>query len=385
MRVGFYAWNLFQIQHAAQIIDRLPGSTIIFHERNRTAAADVLGHPTVAHLAGRAAVFRGTEIARAEADLDALVFQTAFPGIGAFRRPLLVGLQYSMAKERHQYGIWRGLADLTLVYGGYSAERLRHFTPVAEVGNPRFDDPALIPCADLSRLIPGFRPDRPTLVYLPTWGELSSIPDFGDAVTALGRDYNVFAQPHHLAARIESRRAVRAVKSVMGASQELVPDVGEVIQAADLVLSDFSGAIFDALLFGKPVVLLQSAKAAGNGAKLGPESIELARRHEIGPVVDDPADLAKTVADVLSGHRDYSAANARLRKHCFAITAGSAEAAARAIADSIVHRPARPPYQDYLNGLLRDPAVLRRLPGAHSPGGLVSRTARRLLGGFIQR
>lgn len=355
MRIGFYAWNLFQIQHVAALLRRLDRASLFFHARNGTDVDAILQHPTVADIAGRAEILHDHDIASLDQQLDALVFQTLFPGIERLTQPRLIALQYSMAKERHQYGAWRAIADLNLVYGPWSAERIAPFGPVAQVGNPRWSDHFDTPLPALSDFIPDFDATRRTLLYLPTWEELSSIDEFAPAVAALKSEYNVLFAPHHNSRHFESERTAVALEAITGSAATSLPlDVGHLIRASDVILSDFSGAIFDALLFEKPVLLLQSDALSKAGRKFGPESIEFQRRDEIGPVVERPEDLSRGVEDLLGGRLNYTAAHRRLRNDCFAAGRESADLAVAALETGLYGRSRRPMYQIYIGELCRE-------------------------------
>lgn len=358
MRLGFYAWNLFQIQHVAALLRRLDEASLFFHARSGTDVDAILKHPTVADVADRAEVLRDRDIPSLDRRLDALVFQTLFPGIETLEQPCLIGLQYSMAKERHQYGAWRAIADLNLVYGPWSAERVAPFSPVVQVGNPRWSDHFDAPIPSLLDLNPNFDSSKRTLLYLPTWEELSSLDEFAEAIAALREDYNLLFAPHHNSRRFESERTAAAMRAICGNTATVTSfDVGHLIRASDVVLSDFSGAIFDAILFEKPVLLLQSDALNKIGRKFGPESIEFQRREEIGPVVERPEDLPRRLDDLLSGRLDYAAAHQCLRQECFAATRDSADLAIAAMRQSLEAPPARSIHQIYIAELCRESQV----------------------------
>lgn len=355
MRLGFYAWNLFQIQHVVALLRRLDEASLFFHARSGTDVDAILKHPTVADVADRAEVLRDRDIPSLDRRLDALVFQTLFPGIETLEQPCLIGLQYSMAKERHQYGAWRAIADLNLVYGPWSAERVAPFSPVVQVGNPRWSDHFDAPIPSLLDLNPNFDSSKRTLLYLPTWDELSSLDEFAEAIAALREDYNLLFAPHHNSRRFESERTAAAMRAICGNTATVTSfDVGHLIRASDVVLSDFSGAIFDAILFEKPVLLLQSDALNKIGRKFGPESIEFQRREEIGPVVERPEDLPGRLDDLLSGRLDYTAAHRRLRQDCFAATRESAGLAAEALLNTFQDPPDRSVHQIYIAELCRE-------------------------------
>src|SRR5690606_26555140 len=90
--------------------------------------------------------------------------------------------------------------DHGLVYGAYSAAVIGQMCRVSEVGNPRFD-PLVEGRLDrdvLERISRKLDPRKPTVVYQPTWGDLSTGTDFSPALAELAEEFNVVAKPHHM-------------------------------------------------------------------------------------------------------------------------------------------------------------------------------------------
>ena len=297
-------------------------------------------------------VINPTDLAERDGALAAVVCPNPIAGMEYLQRTQCIGMQYSMAKDRYVNGPWRAMFDMTMTYGRYSAERIASFCPTRMVGNPRFDrwfsDSEKCPKAEIE--LDG---SRPTVLYLPTWGEFSSMDLFLDAVIGLSTTYNVLIKVHHKTDIHESRRkdalAQQELVQYFGAMDDLLP----LLDAADLILSDYSGAIFDALYVRKPVVLLQSDPKSVLGKKFGYESIEYARRDEIGPVVSSPENLAATVSSVVSGSTDFLSRNENLRAEIFEHDKDSGKIAAQAITTFLSERPERPLHQRYLRDELR--------------------------------
>src|SRR5690606_35068599 len=120
-------------------------------------------------------------------------------GIEDLEHTKVAMLQYGLAKEPHNYGAWRSLGDLQLAYGEYSARRLRHYSPAVAVGNPALDRWHEPGYRELTRALWSKRMDldRPTIAYAPTWGPLSTVEQFVDAVAELSTEYNVLLKLHH--------------------------------------------------------------------------------------------------------------------------------------------------------------------------------------------
>lgn len=357
MRVGFYAWNPFQIYQVESIARHIPGAEYIVEKRGNIDFDRIFAPAFLKSLTAPVHYIRRGDMAALDERYDVVVCQTPFGRMEDLKRAKVVGMQYSMTKERHQHGAWRALCDLNLVYGRYSYDRISPFSPCAMVGNPRFDRwfESGLDAQKTKEMRQTLDPARKTVLYLPTWGGLSSIPAFGKAVAALAEKQNVIAKVHHKTDTHElSKKNILnedGLRRVFGAADDML----YLMQCADVVLSDYSGAMFDAINLGKPVVLLQQSPESVVGAeKFGLESIEYARRGEIGPVVEKPEDLAGAVESVLNGIADYKAANARLRAECFSQQGGSGKAAADAIRDLLENSAVRPFHQVYLADTLKE-------------------------------
>lgn len=296
---AFVGWNPFQLRLASPVARELPGGCMVVECRKQhpfhfsPSALDGSDLPWLGWPAG--------ELARLDGLFDVIVCQTVFPGLERIERSRVAMLQYGLAKEPYNYGAWRAMADLHLAYGSYSASRLGAHAPAVAVGQPAMDrryDPHYarrVRAEWAGRL----DPSKATVAYVPTWGALSTSDAFATAVRALSDRYNVVLKLHHNTAMLErgQRRALREVSPYV---VDGTVDLLDVLTIADVVLSDYSGAIFDAIHCDLPVVLLQTDSASRFGDRLDAESIEYRLREDLGRVVRDPAELGATVDAQLS-------------------------------------------------------------------------------------
>lgn len=151
---------------------------------------------------------------------------------------------------------------------------------------------------------------RPRLLVLPTWG-----PDaegrgmlmsrrWTEALRRLARDWDVVVSPHPLSEARDLRR--------LGDGIELLPATGRsytAIPAADAVLADVSGVLWEALLFDTPVLLAAGVDAPQWDPALRPSPRELA---SVVPVVD-PGELAAALAAQRGRRRPEQQALAQAR------------------------------------------------------------------------
>src|SRR5262249_26147431 len=112
---------------------------------------------------------------------------------GAQVLPLLgrrhVRLMYALGKDAWNFAPWNEQYDLILCWGPYQAGRLAEFERprVVQIGYPRFDRFWRMDPAGRRDAVAAFGgdPDRPTLLWLPTWSAASSIDAFAETIAAL--------------------------------------------------------------------------------------------------------------------------------------------------------------------------------------------------------
>ena len=291
-RVAFVCWNPFQYLHFAPMAAELPGAVFVIEARGKHRFA--FGDDVLTQSPTPVVFWEPDRIHELDDAFDVVVCQTVFKDLPRLRRSRIAMLQYGYAKEPHNYGDWRSLADVTLAYGPYAQRRLAAKAPSVSVGVPRFDrwHPG-------SAARPGgARTRRPRLLYLPTWGALSSFERYYSALGSLAADYDVRIKLHHNTWLLEKNRVERLVAegfTSLGPTEDTI----EAIVEADLVLSDYSGAIFDAVYFAKPLVLLHHRVPPMHEPKFAPDSLEYARRAELGTVVTEPERLSEAIANRL--------------------------------------------------------------------------------------
>lgn len=347
--IGFVGWNPFQFLHFSRLIDGFPEAVLVLEERRKAASSYDLDHLPCA----RRDVLRLDHKGMRALDgrFDILVCQTVFAGIEDIRSSKIAMLQYGYAKEAHNYGPWRALGDLCLTFGPYASRKIGPFCHSAAVGNPRYedwDDPAFHARAR-ERHARGLDPDRKTVLYAPTWGPLSSYETFADAVASLTSEFNVILKIHHITRR-NGDAAMEKIRRKFPSHAGADADIVELLSVADVMISDYSGAIFDAVYCRKPMVLLDTPGAENDReSRSDPHSLERARRHELGQVVASADDLANAVRRAL----DSGPVNDALRDDLFVQSHGAAHRAADALRDLAAGRFQQTQHQQYIRQELR--------------------------------
>jgi len=303
-KIAFIGWNPFQFIHIKDFAKAIPNSVFILEKRKdnlKYFSKDILNNSEVPIL-----VLNPKEIKNLDGKYDIIIAQTVFNYSHKFNLTKLVMLQYSYAKEPHQYGTWRALSDLTLVYGEYAAKKISYFTPVEPIGNPRFDIWHQSSFHENARkkYEKMLNKDKKTLLYMPTWGSLSSLDLFLERIAALSDKYNVLIKVHHNTDLKEKSR-IKNINldkvNLLGASDDSLM----LLSLADIVITDYSGAIFDAIYCKKPLILLDlDNKILSKEEKLDTYSLELKNRDNLGERVSEPSKLLQLIQKVENNYKN---------------------------------------------------------------------------------
>lgn len=288
-RIAFTGWNPFQFRHVKNIAKCIPGSMFIVEDRNN-GNLSYFEESFFESYTNPVVIVKKGDMYKLDGDFDAIITQVVFHGIQKIEKSKIVMLQYGYAKEPHNYGIWRSLADLNITYGPYASRKIGQYTPIAECGNPEADDWENPVFHQKSKEIYGavLDPSKKTILYAPTWGDLSSIELYLDKIISLGSKYNVIIKMHHNTDIIEKRsERIKKMKNILlyGAKDNIF----SLLSVSDLMISDYSGALFDGFYCKKPLVLLNSNITAS--IKTDSDSLEIKRREELGSTVCSPEEL----------------------------------------------------------------------------------------------
>ncbi|WP_034943400.1 CDP-glycerol glycerophosphotransferase family protein [Erwinia oleae] len=165
---------------------------------------------------------------------------------------------YGLAKDRWGHAWWNTFYDLILCYGDHTQEKLNIAGTAVTVGNPRFDDwhnlrydRSLVQALGRNR-------KKPVVLYAPTFGELCSVPHWAEQLNALQSRCTLLIRLHHGTRLRPSEAASRALVDRYF-RKNIVSGAGAfpLLEAADMVLTDNSGFLFDAIHAGKRTVLLE--------------------------------------------------------------------------------------------------------------------------------
>ncbi|WP_175640284.1 CDP-glycerol glycerophosphotransferase family protein [Metabacillus schmidteae] len=164
-----------------------------------------------------------------------------------------------LAKEDWNYSWWNVFYDKILCYSEYDHERLNIFNSSALVGNPKFDKWFKDEIDNMKIVSGKFVMDdqKKTIVYAPTYGELSSIDDWIMEINHLQDQYNVIIKLHHGTSFRDSEDYRRDY--IYKNFKNITMDQGDLFalfKLADFIITDNSSMIFESMLARKNILLL---------------------------------------------------------------------------------------------------------------------------------
>lgn len=205
---------------------------------------------------------------------------------------------------------------------------------MVQVGYPRLD-PFFRITEDRRRAVERFGgdPDRPTIAWLPTWHDASSIDAFAETMAGLRTHMNVLVKVHPLTVTGEPARMARLKSLGLAPTGDWLANNLGLIHAADIVAADYGGSAFAAIYADRELVLLNTPGVGSDPADriVGSQSLDLQLREWILNI--DPGEgpaIAAHLADPVA-RRQQAQVRERLRRWLFAPFRGCAGEVAAAV------------------------------------------------------
>ena len=150
--------------------------------------------------------------------------------------------------------------DAVLLSGNHISDEIRELEKLRNlptkdiqiVGLTYFDE-----LAEKIRNNPRKENDKPVILLAPSWGPSSILNRYGSkAIDALiGTGYKIIVRPHPQSKTSEKAMLDSLMAKYPDLEWNFDNDNFDILNRADLLISDFSGVIFDfALVFGKPII-----------------------------------------------------------------------------------------------------------------------------------
>lgn len=332
MRIGFLVWNEFQFYHFRSILKAMPEATLFvdvragLHRRFPFEILKEISNPVVK--------LRNSELSSIAGLVDGLVVQSNTDTRAQLPNIPLIATQYSLSKEWHQYGKWMKEADLVLCFGEYSRRKIQTDAPVIAIGNPRMDDyfNNMLDDAILDEMRRKLEPKKPTIMFAPSWNDQNMTAALNYSRRSLAKKFNVFWSPHH-----NTRIFGNKITSILFRRNVNYDRYLYCLKLSDILVSDTSGALFDALHAGKFAIIADF----NDSASIEQDSIEFNMREKIGPVARAPEDIGRYANDLMIRAVDFRQVNAELSNLCFCGNGDAAERAADAIRTFLAQKLSR--------------------------------------------
>lgn len=240
--------------------------------------------------------------------------------------------------DRLQLGNYNRFYDMVMCFGRYQMQRLNFCsrTRFVQVGWPRFDDWFLEPEVDREALLDRLNCDRfrPVVLWMPSFGDLSSIEAYAEMIPHLTERYNVIVKPHDYTLLEEPERMAILNKLHV---QTVLTDPFDELQlyfVTDCVLADYGGQPFGSLYLDKRMVLLDLPDAYAHPFT-GMGSSDIVLRNHYPSI--DPGDNPDTLIHLIEGdtYKVDSLRTFRLRERLFSSFYGRSSQEAATILGAI--------------------------------------------------
>lgn len=325
-KIAFVGWNPFQLLHVKTLLLSMPNSVFVI-EKRVDKNIEFFSNELLKDIESQIIILNQNKMQSLDVNYDVIIVQTLFRDIEKIKKSKIVMLQYGYAKEPHNYGTWRALASLCLTYGEYASAKISLLSPTVETGNPRYDiwhDNSFHQDVR-AKYREYIDPNRKSILYLPTWGELSSFSLYMDSIANLAESYNLLVKLHHNTDYLELDRVADIKKrkiAYFGANDDILG----LISISDIVISDYSGAIFDAIYCNKSIVLLDLPKEKLLASKkIDIDSLEFSQRDTLGTRVSSALELKSTIDNIAQKEQEISPKLKRLKEELFVKTTHAKE------------------------------------------------------------
>lgn len=209
------------------------------------------------------------------------VWMTGCVKLDATKNITKVNLTYGVGKELTTFSLQKKDFDVILTYGNFNHKFYSLMTESVIIGNPKFDD--WFEGNFDSTLIESLKliSEKKTILYLPTHSDLSSVREMMPVLNSLTNDYNVIVKFHYLTIREEPELLILPENSKLVFLKD-DSDILTLFKIADVVLSDNSTSIFEAILADKPIIVTDFHTE--RFLNIEHKKIKLSSRGYIGPL-----------------------------------------------------------------------------------------------------
>lgn len=342
VKLGYIAFCIAHVEVVRPVMERLGWTgieIIVIRTPHDPTGGNVA--TTVAYLARHNIPYAIEPSNKYDLLMSCIILDKASRKRYAHRGTRFIRILYSAAGKNYTYGPDNGAYDLILTAGPYSEERLCQFAPCVSVGMPRFD---ILYSGGLAvsalKASYGLRSTRPVLLYVPTWGVESSIDQYADIIVNLIDRFEVVVKLHPLTYLREKHRLVPfRTSGIHLLNEESV--LAELLAMADVVVSDYSGSLFEALAADKPLLLLdvddQILRESRFYEGAGPEH----RLRDIAPRASNPEEFESRLLEATTDAEPWPTRRRECAEQFFVYRDGNSSQKAASTIEAFIARHRR--------------------------------------------
>lgn len=256
---------------------------------------------------------------------------STFPGVKQ------VQAFHGVSSKNVKFNPWMSEYDLLLLPGKrerdkFAAMGVLDHTEYALIGHPK-SDRVLRGELDKTKARALYHlPDRPTVLYAPTHGALSSFFAWGMQICrAVPEEYNLIVKPHPVlsstvaaegagSAQILEVQKYLEERNARGAHSlwlPLEPDVVPLMAASDLMITDYSSVAEEFLVFDRPLIFADHlANATGNDRQQRDKG-DWDELFSVGARVTEKEEMPSVIAEVLASPDGQANARRKMRDLVF--------------------------------------------------------------------
>ncbi len=260
---------------------------------------------------------------------------------------------HGVSSKNVKFNPWMAEFDLLLLPGKrerdkFGAMGVLDKTRHALIGHPKSDRVLRGELTrEMARAKYNLPSDRPTVLYAPTHGALSSFFHWGLQICqAVPADCNLIVKPHPVlatttAAEGAGSEVIEQVKAYLQSRGALwlplEPDVVPLMAAADVMITDYSSVAEEFLVFDRPLIFADHLANASGRDRQQRDKGDWALLFETGTQVTQAGAMPGAIVAALSQPEEQSGARHKLRDYVFENLDGYCAArAAQAIHDIAV-------------------------------------------------
>lgn len=239
---------------------------------------------------------------------------------------------HGVSSKNVKFNPWMAEFDLLLLPGKrerdkFAALGILDKTNYALIGHPKSDAFSRGEITREMMLKKYHLPNRPTVLYAPTTGALSSFVSWGmDICKAVPQECNLIVKPHPALITTAEKEGtgqaeIDAVKNYLQERNALwlplEPDVAPLMAASDVLVTDYSSVAEEYLIFDKPIIFADHLANTTGRDRAYRDRGDWEGLFAAGVCVTDKSTFNATLEKVLSSPDDFKQQRNQLRDYVF--------------------------------------------------------------------